>query len=91
MCSDSRISPHLLLVIISPLFWTSDKHKYFVTEIGCPDLAAELEQPADAAEQLCKKCKKDPKRNCKECGCTVCGSREDAGKQLFCEECEFSK
>merc|ERR1712223_2272443 len=67
-----------------------EEEKQRLIDIGCPDLAAELEQPADAAEQLCKKCKKDPKRNCKECGCTVCGSREDAGKQLFCEECEFS-
>ena len=58
---------------------------------GCPELAAELEQPADTAEQLCKKCKKDPQRKCKECGCTVCGSKDDPGKQLFCEECEYCK
>ena len=68
-----------------------EKEKQRLIEFGCPDLADELEQPADAAEQLCDKCKKDPQRKCKECGCTVCGSKDDPGKQLFCEECEFSK
>ena len=76
----SSLESHILSV-----HWRSQQQN------GCPELAAELEQPADTAEQLCKKCKKDPQRKCKECGCTVCGSRDDAGKQLFCEECEFSK
>ena len=64
------------------------KQKYI--EMGCADLAAELDKEPDPAEQLCKKCKKDPERKCKECGCFICQSKEDAEKQLFCEECEYS-
>lgn len=67
-----------------------EEEKARLIAIGCSELAAEMDKEPDPAEQLCKKCKKDPERKCKECGCTVCGSREDAGKQLFCEECEFS-
>merc|ERR1712226_234016 len=67
-----------------------EEEKARLIALGCSDLAAELDKEPDPAEQLCKKCKKDPERKCKECGCTVCGSREDAEKQLFCEECELS-
>merc|ERR1712223_1516126 len=42
-----------------------EEEKQRLIDIGCPELAAELEQPADAAEQLCKKCKKDPNANAK--------------------------
>ena len=41
-------------------------------------------------DELCKRCKANPKRKCFECGCKVCGSRENPELQLFCEECQYS-
>ena len=40
-------------------------------------------------EEVCKKCKNDADKKCKECGCTICGGKEDDDKQLFCEQCEY--
>ena len=54
----------------------------------CPELAEEV-QKEQQKEEVCKKCKNDPMKKCKECGCTVCGGKEDEDKQLFCEQCEY--
>lgn len=35
----------------------------------------------------CIKCKDDPDTICKECGCYVCGGKQDDDKQLMCDEC----
>ena len=54
----------------------------------CPDLAEEVQKDMDKVE-ICKKCKNNPDKECKECGCSVCGGKEEEDKQLFCEQCEY--
>ena len=63
-------------------------------EIGAgEDLIAELENDIEEAPEPepdhCAKCKKNPERKCRECGCKVCGGKEDPDVQLFCEECQY--
>jgi hypothetical protein len=36
-------------------------------------------------EEPCKKCKSNPEKNCKECGCMECGGKTPAEELLFCE------
>ncbi|XP_054280834.1 E3 ubiquitin-protein ligase UHRF1-like [Macrosteles quadrilineatus] len=36
----------------------------------------------------CKHCNNNPRRNCKECGCCVCGLKTDESKQILCDECD---
>jgi len=59
----------------------------------CPELADEMEQELKQdvfiEDAVCDKCKKKPERLCKECGCQVCGGKEDPDTQLFCEECQY--
>lgn len=38
----------------------------------------------------CKKCSDDPLKNCKECGCKVCGGKEDEHNLLLCDECNLA-
>lgn len=35
----------------------------------------------------CIKCKDNSDKSCKECGCRICGGKEDEDKQLMCDEC----
>ncbi|XP_065321408.1 E3 ubiquitin-protein ligase UHRF1-like [Gordionus sp. m RMFG-2023] len=38
----------------------------------------------------CDKCKDDPKKNCKDCHCTVCGRKNNLDKQIMCDECDLA-
>lgn len=38
---------------------------------------------------FCDKCKKNRTMKCKECGCSVCGSRSDPEKTIVCDECQW--
>ncbi|XP_035727156.1 E3 ubiquitin-protein ligase UHRF1-like [Vespa mandarinia] len=38
----------------------------------------------------CTKCMDDPNQECKECGCRVCGGKEDEHNLLLCDECNFA-
>ncbi|XP_015367414.1 PREDICTED: E3 ubiquitin-protein ligase UHRF1-like [Diuraphis noxia] len=40
-----------------------------------------------AAALYCIKCKDNLNKSCKECGCRVCGGKENEDKQLMCDEC----
>lgn len=59
----------------------------------CPELAETMEQELkdDVAieDEACDKCKKKPNRNCKVCGCQICGLKDRPDVQLFCEECQY--
>ncbi|KAL2740738.1 E3 ubiquitin-protein ligase UHRF1 [Vespula squamosa] len=38
----------------------------------------------------CTNCMDDPNEECKECGCRVCGGKEDEHNLLLCDECNFA-
>ena len=65
-------------------------------EINAHDLADELTgnqeqiQNGTGEDDPCEKCKKNPTRKCRECGCQECGLKDDPDRQLFCEECQYS-
>ncbi|XP_001945737.1 E3 ubiquitin-protein ligase UHRF1 isoform X1 [Acyrthosiphon pisum] len=40
-----------------------------------------------AAALYCIKCKDNLNKSCKECGCRVCGGKDNEDKQLMCDEC----
>ncbi|XP_050425724.1 E3 ubiquitin-protein ligase UHRF1-like [Adelges cooleyi] len=40
-----------------------------------------------AGALFCIKCKDDDDKNCKDCGCRVCGGKDNDDKQLMCDEC----
>ena len=62
-------------------------------EIEAHDLADELtnnqNQNGASEDDPCEKCKRNPTRKCRECGCQECGLKDDPDKQLFCEECQY--
>lgn len=35
----------------------------------------------------CIKCKDNLDKSCKNCGCRICGGKDDEDKQLMCDEC----
>nr|XP_018914523.1 PREDICTED: E3 ubiquitin-protein ligase UHRF1-like [Bemisia tabaci] len=37
----------------------------------------------------CTRCNDNPRRNCKECGCHVCGKKDEPAQQLMCDECNM--
>ena len=39
-------------------------------------------------DEHCDKCKTNPERKCRHCGCQYCGGKESPETQLFCEECQ---
>ncbi|KAG9289816.1 hypothetical protein G9A89_015396 [Geosiphon pyriformis] len=39
-------------------------------------------------DYFCNRCKNNPKKNCKECGCSVCGKKDDEEHTIVCDECE---
>merc|ERR1712166_688689 len=58
-------------------------------ELGLgPEVASETSTEVKP-EEPCKKCKSNPEKNCKECGCMECGGKTPEEELLFCEECEF--
>lgn len=40
-----------------------------------------------AGALYCIKCKDDADKNCMDCGCRVCGGKENEDQQLMCDEC----
>jgi len=65
----------------------------------CPELAKEIEgensregatgEGEEQPDPPCKVCKNNTRRKCRECGCSICGGREEPETQLFCEECQY--
>jgi len=41
-------------------------------------------------DEQCHKCKTNPERKCRHCGCQYCGGKESPETQLFCEECQYT-
>ena len=58
-----------------------------ISGIGGQDLVNDL--AAEEPQEPCKKCKDDTEKKCKECGCSICGGKEQPEVQLFCEECNY--
>ncbi|XP_025424158.1 E3 ubiquitin-protein ligase UHRF1-like isoform X2 [Sipha flava] len=40
-----------------------------------------------AGALYCIKCKDNMEKSCKECGCRICGGKDNEDKQLMCDEC----
>ncbi|XP_031817809.1 E3 ubiquitin-protein ligase UHRF2 isoform X2 [Sarcophilus harrisii] len=38
----------------------------------------------------CKHCNADPNKECRFCSCCLCGGKQDAPKQLLCDECNMA-
>merc|ERR1719219_1294039 len=69
---------------------SEEERKQKIKEELGEDVLREIEAAdgANGDEEPCKQCK-DKKKNCKECGCQVCGGKTPVERLLFCDECEF--
>ena len=70
---------------------TPEEEKKRLLEIGGEELLQTLDdadKPAEE-EEICKKCKNNESRKCTECGCSVCGGKNDPDRLLFCEQCQY--
>jgi len=38
--------------------------------------------------EKCETCHDNPKKKCKECGCRICGGKDDPDNQIMCDECD---
>ncbi|KAI9781758.1 MAG: hypothetical protein M1839_005751 [Geoglossum umbratile] len=38
---------------------------------------------------VCGDCLGNPRRKCRECGCNICGSKDDDPENIVCDECEY--
>lgn len=43
----------------------------------------------DPEEYFCETCKNNDKKKCRNCGCYVCGGKQDDDKTLACDECQM--
>lgn len=43
-----------------------------------------------AGPLVCIDCKDDSKKSCKECGCNICGGKNNDDQQLLCDECDMA-
>ncbi|CAG8812970.1 26627_t:CDS:1, partial [Racocetra persica] len=47
-------------------------------------------QPAEYEEEyVCSACNNNPRKKCKECGCNVCGNKDDEEHTVVCDECQY--
>jgi len=69
----------------------------FVEEVFAIEKVGEESCALDSAESTernsenwnCNGCGDNPRRDCKECGCHVCGKKKDFDKTLLCDECNL--
>ncbi|XP_054716730.1 E3 ubiquitin-protein ligase UHRF1-like [Uloborus diversus] len=47
------------------------------------------QQPLRLKKPQCSHCKDVPSRKCKVCSCSVCGGKDEPGKQIICDECDL--
>ncbi|CAG8688935.1 8955_t:CDS:1, partial [Scutellospora calospora] len=47
-------------------------------------------QPAEFEEEyVCSECNNNARKKCKECGCNVCGKKDDEEHTVVCDECQY--
>ncbi|KAF0444535.1 E3 ubiquitin-protein ligase UHRF1 [Gigaspora margarita] len=47
-------------------------------------------QPAEYEEEyVCNECNNNPRKKCKECGCNICGKKDDEEHTVVCDECQY--
>ena len=61
---------------------------------GDAEFARRLEEEEEEAAgeiQACETCQDDESKNCRDCGCTICGKKHSAKRNplLFCGECGY--
>ncbi|XP_071439052.1 E3 ubiquitin-protein ligase UHRF1-like [Hetaerina americana] len=64
-----------------------------VIEVKERDLEYEekMKDPSAAKQTVeCTTCQDNDGKVCHECGCCVCGGKQEPAKQLICDECEYS-
>lgn len=44
--------------------------------------------PKGAGPLKCIDCKDNENKSCKECGCYICGGKENDAQQILCDECD---
>ncbi|CAG8499586.1 13298_t:CDS:2, partial [Acaulospora colombiana] len=40
-------------------------------------------------EYICEKCNNNPRKKCKNCGCNICGGKDDDEHTIVCDECQY--
>ena len=61
----------------------NDENEIKIEDIYDGDLK-DLDIPDKDQEEFCKKCKNNPKKKCKECGCAECGGK---GNDIIIQYC----
>ena len=46
--------------------------------------------PTRPKKPQCDSCSDDQRRLCRDCGCSVCGGKDDLQNQIICDECQDS-
>ncbi|ORX90637.1 hypothetical protein K493DRAFT_339863 [Basidiobolus meristosporus CBS 931.73] len=68
------------------------------TKSATSEVTSQIDTPTDEAttgvslskdDYVCASCDNNDKKKCKECGCSVCGGKEDEDSTLICEECQM--
>ncbi|KAI9769077.1 MAG: hypothetical protein M1840_004428 [Geoglossum simile] len=58
-----------------------------------PETAGASEEPNNleslGQDALCDACISNPRRKCRECGCNVCGTKDDDPENIVCDECTY--
>jgi hypothetical protein len=61
-----------------------------LSRIALQGSTGENEEKDSTVEHFfCVTCKNNSSRKCKDCGCFVCGGKEDEAETLLCEECQM--
>ncbi|XP_066998169.2 E3 ubiquitin-protein ligase UHRF1 [Anabrus simplex] len=59
-----------------------------IKEETCPVVVKE--SPVCESESVCPRCKNKPSIRCKDCGCHVCGLKDEPESQILCDECDMA-
>lgn len=48
-----------------------------------------IEVPIRKSQYFCQKCKDNKSKKCKDCGCLICGGKNDPSTIIICDECNM--
>ncbi|CAG8451315.1 6703_t:CDS:2 [Ambispora leptoticha] len=60
-----------------------------INENAPEDLQNAIQAIEEEEEYFCNKCKNNAKKKCKECGCHICGGKDDEEHTVVCDECNY--
>ncbi|VVC43627.1 Zinc finger, PHD-type,Zinc finger, RING-type,Zinc finger, FYVE/PHD-type,Ubiquitin-related [Cinara cedri] len=68
--------------------YTLKPYTLLVNRTSEDDKMMQMEPVMRAAPLYCIACKDNLKKCCKECGCRICGGKDNEDRQIMCDECD---